>query len=102
MKAIIHAIRLTIIHTLGFFGKPFDKEVQKQPWIMILLRKPLEEVRNEAKANGFDPELITHDNDVALAADLTDDGRPSTQFATIQTISLSGVRFTARREAKSR
>lgn len=52
-----------IQNTRVFFGNPFDKEVQKQPWIMILLRKPLEEVRNEAKANGFDPELITHDNE---------------------------------------
>ena len=46
-----------------FFGNPFDREVQKQPWIMILLRKPLQEVKNEAKSNGFDPELITRDNE---------------------------------------
>lgn len=51
-----------------FFGNPFDREVQKQPWIIILLRKPLQEVKNEAKANGFDPELISHDNEEMASA----------------------------------
>lgn len=50
-------------NTRVIFGNPFDKDVQKQPYIIILLRKPLNEVKDEAKANGFDPELITHDQE---------------------------------------
>lgn len=52
-----------IQNTRVIFGNPHDKEVQRQPWMMILLRKPIQEVRNEAKANGFDPELITADQE---------------------------------------
>ena len=50
-------------NTRVIFGNPFDKEVQKQPWMIILLRKPLQEVKDEAKANGFDPDLITSDQE---------------------------------------
>ena len=50
-------------NTRVIFGNPHDKDVQRQPWLMILLRKPLQEVKDEAKANGFDPELITHDQE---------------------------------------
>lgn len=50
-------------NTRVIFGNPHDKEVQRQPWLIILLRKPLQEVKNEAKANGFDPELIHADQE---------------------------------------
>lgn len=51
-------------NTRVVFGNPFDKEVQKQPWIIIMLRKPLKEVRDEARANGFDPDVITSDQEM--------------------------------------
>ena len=50
-------------NTRVIFGNPFDKEVQKQPYIIILVRKPLQEVKDRAKANGFDPEQIKSDQE---------------------------------------
>lgn len=52
-----------IQNTRVIFGNPHDKEVQRQPWMIILLRKPLQEVRDEARANGFGPDLITSDQE---------------------------------------
>lgn len=52
-----------IQNTRVIFGNPHDKEVQRQPWMIILLRQPLQEVRDEARANGFDPDLITSDQE---------------------------------------
>ena len=50
-------------NTRVIFGNPFNKDVQEQPYIIILLRKPLQEVKDKAKANGFDPELIVADQE---------------------------------------
>ena len=50
-------------NTRVIFGNPFDREVQRQPWMIIVLRKPLKEVKQEAKSNGFDEELITPDQE---------------------------------------
>ena len=50
-------------NTRVIFGNPFDREVQRQPWMIIVLRKPLKEVKQEAKSNGLDEELITPDQE---------------------------------------
>ncbi len=50
-------------NTRVIFGNQFDRDVQRQPWIIIVLRKPLKEVKREAKSNGFDEELITPDQE---------------------------------------
>lgn len=50
-------------NTRVIFGNPFNKDVQEQPYLIILLRKPLQEVKDKAKANGFDPELIVADQE---------------------------------------
>ncbi len=50
-------------NTRVLFGNPYDKNVQSQPWLMITLRKPLEEVRRMAEKNGFDPASIRSDQE---------------------------------------
>ncbi len=51
-------------NTRVIFGDPFDREVQNQPWVMITLRKPVEQVRRMAKANGFDESVIRPDDEL--------------------------------------
>ena len=50
-------------NTRVMFGNPHDREVQKQPWILITLRRPVEEVRHMALRNGFDPDEIRPDEE---------------------------------------
>ena len=50
-------------NTRVIFGNAFNKDVQEQPFLIILLRKPLKEIKDKAKANGFDPERITADQE---------------------------------------
>lgn len=50
-------------NTRVLFGNPNDKDVQSQPWIVITLRKPLDEVKRMAKKNGEDPEQIKPDHE---------------------------------------
>ena len=51
-------------NTRVFFGDPFDREVQNQPYVMISLRKPVAQVRRMAEANGFSPSDIRPDNEL--------------------------------------
>lgn len=50
-------------NTRVHFGNPNDKDVQNQPWILINLRKPVEEVRRMAKRGGFPSEEIRPDSE---------------------------------------
>ena len=50
-------------NTRVFFGNPNEKDPQRQPWIIISLRKPVEEVKYMAKKNGFSDAEIKPDND---------------------------------------
>ena len=50
-------------NTRVLFGNPYDREVQKQPWILISLRRPVDEVRRMAQQNGFDPGEIRADEE---------------------------------------
>jgi len=50
-------------NTRVLFGNPYDRDVQKQPWILITLRRPVEEVRRMAQRNGFDPDEIRPDEE---------------------------------------
>lgn len=50
-------------NTRVLFGNPNDKDVQGQPWILITLRKPVEEVKRMAKRNGEDPDQIKPDHE---------------------------------------
>lgn len=50
-------------NTRVIFGNPNVKDVQRQPWILITLRKPVEEVKRLAKENGEDPEEIKPDHE---------------------------------------
>lgn len=53
------AIRSEIIENINvIFGNPYDSRVQLQPYIIVLQRKPLWEVREEAEANGVSKEDI--------------------------------------------
>ncbi len=51
-------------NTRVFFGDPFDREVQNQPYVMISLRKPVAQVKRMAQENGFDPNVIRPDNEL--------------------------------------
>lgn len=47
-----------------FFGNPMSRDVQSQPYIIISKRKPLREVRRDAKENGIATwQLIAQDQD---------------------------------------
>lgn len=50
-------------NTRVIFGNPNDNDVQSQPWVLITLRKPIEEVKRMAKQNGEDPEQIKPDHE---------------------------------------
>lgn len=50
-------------NTRVHFGNPNDKDVQNQPWILINLRRPVDEVRRMAQRNGFPSEEIRPDSE---------------------------------------
>ena len=50
-------------NTRVHFGNPNDKDVQNQPWILINLRRPVDEVRRLAQRNGFPGEEIRPDSE---------------------------------------
>lgn len=50
-------------NTRVHFGNPNDKDVQNQPWIIINLRRPVDEVRRLAQRNGFPSEEIRPDSE---------------------------------------
>ncbi len=45
------------------YGNPYSDDLQKQPYILLVLRKTVESVREEAKEHGEDPALIHEDDD---------------------------------------
>lgn len=50
-------------NTNVLFGNPSDAEVQEQPYILVAYRCLTEEVRDEASANGMNPDDITPDSE---------------------------------------
>ncbi len=50
-------------NTRVHFGNPNDKDVQNQPWILINLRRPVDEVRRMAQRNGFPGDEIRPDSE---------------------------------------
>ena len=50
-------------NTRVMFGNPCDRDVQRQPWIIIALRRPVEEVRRMAERSGFDPRNVQPDEE---------------------------------------
>ncbi len=51
-------------NTRVFFGDPFDREVQNQPYVMISLRKPVAQVKRMAESNGFKTSEIKADDEL--------------------------------------
>ena len=47
-----------LMNTNVILGNPYSTDIQRQPWFMIVRRRSLAEVRQEAKALGIDPDLI--------------------------------------------
>ena len=72
-QAVSGLIECEIIdNTNIFFGNPYSAEVQKQPYILILQRKHIEDVKDEAARNGISEEeisMIRPDNDADLLND---------------------------------
>ena len=50
-------------NTRVHFGNPNDKDVQNQPWLLINLRRPVDEVRRIAQRNGFPGDEIRPDSE---------------------------------------
>lgn len=50
-------------NTRVHFGNPNDKDVQNQPWLLINLRRPVDEVRRMAQRNGFPGDEIRPDSE---------------------------------------
>lgn len=51
-------------NTRVFFGNPFERRPQEQPWIIIAIRKPVEDVRRMAEDNGFEGDAIQTDSEM--------------------------------------
>lgn len=47
-----------MMNTNVILGNPYNTDIQRQPWVMIVRRRALSEVRREAKELGIDPETI--------------------------------------------
>ena len=58
------AIKADVLdNTNVLFGNPTEAEVQEQPFILLVYRRLTEDVKEEAEANGLNPEEITVDNE---------------------------------------
>ena len=55
-KGVISVENIDNVNIL--FGNPFSYEVQKQPYILIVQRRSLESVQEEAEMNGLSQEVI--------------------------------------------
>lgn len=74
MKGIIKNI--LVDNTNVYFGNPYSKEIQTQPYIIIALRQHIKQVRQEAKQLGLDEDAIrsiNSDNDTNQHWDDSDD-----------------------------
>lgn len=68
------AIDVEVIdNTNVMFGNPSTPDVQSQPYILVVYRRQIEEVKDEAVENKQDPNKITADDDQYLQIDGTDD-----------------------------
>lgn len=61
-------------NTRVFFGNPYNKHPQDQPWIIVAMRKPTKEVRRLAKNNGFPEDGIQPDEEAATSASFSQEG----------------------------
>nr|DAE11376.1 MAG TPA: Portal protein dodecamer 3.3A [Myoviridae sp. ctWiL39] len=76
-------IRSEIVENINvIFGNPYCMEAQKQPWIMIVQRRLVEEVQDEAKASGGDADDI-HADDDATQGETSNDGKLCTVLTKI-------------------
>lgn len=58
-QAISGEIRAEVLmNTNVILGNPYSTDIQRQPWVMIVRRRAIGEVKREAKALGVDPETI--------------------------------------------
>lgn len=51
-------VSVLIDNTNVFFGNPNCREVEKQPYILLSMREPVESLRKQAESNGISPEEI--------------------------------------------
>ena len=69
-----------------YFGDPNRDNVQEQPYILIVQRRRLEEVRREARRHGQDAERIKADEDTSyLSGDRSDEKLEGNQQVTVIT-----------------
>ena len=61
-------------NTRVFFGNPYNKHPQDQPWIIVAMRKPTKEVRRLAKNNGFSEDGIQPDEEAATSGSFSQEG----------------------------
>lgn len=61
-------------NTRVFFGNPYNKHPQDQPWIIVAMRKPTKEVRRLAKNNGFPEDGIQPDEEAATSGSFSQEG----------------------------
>lgn len=61
-------------NTRVFFGNPYNKHPQDQPWIIVAMRKPTKEVRRLAKNNGFPEDGIQPDEEAATIGSFSQEG----------------------------
>jgi hypothetical protein len=65
------------------YGNPAERETQKQPYILIVAKLPVEQVKEIAKANGKNPEIVR--TDVEDYNQRETDSRAVTNYATVIT-----------------
>ena len=64
MPAVRGVIRCEIIDSTNvMFGNPNTRQVEKQPYILLIGRDLVKNLKDEAKANGSDGDLIQQDSD---------------------------------------
>ena len=70
------AIQTEMVENMNvIFGNPYDARVERQPYIILLLRKPYTEVQEEARENGIDEESVASirpDDEAHLGEEGTD------------------------------
>lgn len=74
------AIRAELLeNTRVIFGNPNSRDVQGQPYIIVSKRERLDDVKEEAKRNGGDPDQVRDDSDqIGDRFDAMTDGKTTT------------------------